>query len=372
MTETKSIPVFGLQKEEKFTVHLMNPRTGKSGCGFVHQDDDDISKYRLDIACPSFVSMCGGCIQAIKSVVGEIPEPAQELYLREVEKLKETMTEENPEITTDDYELSEEKRQKIQRLIGQVVDDELQPAFYSLSGSHLYGYPSEGSDIDVRGFHIAPMDQYAKVGEPTEQIRINHNGSTTGFGAYEEIDFVSYELRKFGKMVVAQNPHVVEWMFNYGVIINNAPNKMQELRKTIEKGMPLKLPKRYEKMAEGQFDKYLNCGKDDDEYDPSAKKYLMIIKWLLQAKFIQDNGLIEPRVKVLSDSVLGGSDLVDDLIEWKMIHGDKRLNRQLEDDAHALTVDLINSINLSNEYHNPDFTKSVNQWMLDVREKTSD
>ena len=72
--------------------------------------------------------------------------------------------------------------------------------FLTLSGSHAYGTNIETSDVDVKGFCVAPREHYIglPVTKPFEQAE------------FKDPDGVVYELRKFFKLATECNPNIIE------------------------------------------------------------------------------------------------------------------------------------------------------------------
>jgi predicted nucleotidyltransferase len=71
------------------------------------------------------------------------------------------------------------------------------PVFDTVSGAHLYGFPSPDSDVDLRGAHLLPFAQTVgrqAVVETEEQ---------TGVWEGREVDFVSHDLRKYLRLLAA-------------------------------------------------------------------------------------------------------------------------------------------------------------------------
>src|SRR6056297_3339336 len=67
------------------------------------------------------------------------------------------------------------------------------PRFYAVTESHIYGFDSADSDIDVRGVRVAPAEEYAYLQTPTEEVTVNMDRTTEGFEQYAEIDLRRYE-----------------------------------------------------------------------------------------------------------------------------------------------------------------------------------
>lgn len=71
--------------------------------------------------------------------------------------------------------------------------------FATLHGSHAYGLNTETSDVDVKGFCVAPRSVYLGFNQNFEQAE-----------GKDPYDLVVYELRKFCKLAAACNPNIIE------------------------------------------------------------------------------------------------------------------------------------------------------------------
>lgn len=63
--------------------------------------------------------------------------------------------------------------------------------FATVSGAHLYGFPSPDSDYDLRGVHVFPVDDLVGLDPPEETIE------STSFDDGIELDLVTHDLKKF-------------------------------------------------------------------------------------------------------------------------------------------------------------------------------
>jgi predicted nucleotidyltransferase len=76
-------------------------------------------------------------------------------------------------------------------------------AFLTVSGAHLYGFPSADSDLDLRGVHVLPLEQIVGLRTGEETI-------TRTWQDALEIDLVTHELAKFCRMLLTRNGYVLE------------------------------------------------------------------------------------------------------------------------------------------------------------------
>ncbi|MET8507105.1 nucleotidyltransferase domain-containing protein [Streptomyces sp. NPDC004787] len=76
--------------------------------------------------------------------------------------------------------------------------------FATVSGAHLYGFPSRDSDVDLRGVHLLPVADLIGLREPEEtRTRMWDRDGT-------EMDLVTHDLRKFVRLMLRRNGYVLE------------------------------------------------------------------------------------------------------------------------------------------------------------------
>ena len=80
--------------------------------------------------------------------------------------------------------------------------------FATISGSHLYGFPSPDSDFDLRGVHILPLDKV--VGLDVRDETLGDERIVEG----REMDIVSHDARKFFHMLLSKNGYVLEQLYS--------------------------------------------------------------------------------------------------------------------------------------------------------------
>ena len=76
--------------------------------------------------------------------------------------------------------------------------------FSSISGAHLYGFPSPDSDFDLRGVHLLPVRDLIGLSTPRETVE--SEWIQDGF----EMDLVTHDLRKFCRLLLKPNGYVQE------------------------------------------------------------------------------------------------------------------------------------------------------------------
>ena len=91
----------------------------------------------------------------------------------------------------------------------QIVDHQgLAPLFVTVSGAHLYGFPSPDSDIDLRGCHLLALRDVVGLDKPQETIerKLDLQGV--------EVELVSHDLGKYLRLLVKNNGYVLEQIFS--------------------------------------------------------------------------------------------------------------------------------------------------------------
>ncbi|WP_439663232.1 nucleotidyltransferase domain-containing protein [Lentzea sp. HUAS TT2] len=80
--------------------------------------------------------------------------------------------------------------------------------FATVSGAHLYGFPSRDSDVDLRGVHVLPL---------TEVLGLRHGPETKERMWVRdgvEIDLVTHDVQKFCRLLTRPNGYVLEQLLS--------------------------------------------------------------------------------------------------------------------------------------------------------------
>src|SRR5438093_4481912 len=88
--------------------------------------------------------------------------------------------------------------------------------FATISGAHLYGFPSPDSDFDLRGAHVLPLDNV--VGMEVRDETVEDSRIIEGL----EMDIVSHDVRKFFGLLLKKNGYVLEQLFS-PLIVHTTP-----------------------------------------------------------------------------------------------------------------------------------------------------
>ncbi len=88
--------------------------------------------------------------------------------------------------------------------------------FATISGAHLYGFPSPDSDFDLRGAHALPLERVVGLevqDETVEDSRVIER---------LEMDIVSHDVRKFFGLLLKKNGYVLEQLSS-PLIVQTSP-----------------------------------------------------------------------------------------------------------------------------------------------------
>ena len=88
--------------------------------------------------------------------------------------------------------------------------------FATISGAHLYGFPSPDSDYDLRGAHVLPARAVVGLvaGPETCQSSVERAGV--------EVDLVTHDVRKFLGLLLRRNGYVLEQLYSPLVVRTSA------------------------------------------------------------------------------------------------------------------------------------------------------
>ena len=87
------------------------------------------------------------------------------------------------------------------------------PLFVTVSGAHLYGFPSSDSDVDLRGCHQAPLADVVGLELPRQTLEHKTDDQGT------EVELVSHEVGKYLRLLVRNNGYILEQIFSPIVVL---------------------------------------------------------------------------------------------------------------------------------------------------------
>jgi predicted nucleotidyltransferase len=175
------------------------------------------------------------------------------------------------------------------------------PLFATVSGAHIYGFPSPDSDVDLRGCHLLPLESIVGLSMPNETI----DKTSIEFGT--EVDIVSHDVGKYFNLLVKNNGYVLEQIFSPLVVIGQ--DFLDELKPIAERCITKFHYHHYRGF-------YLTQRKLlDKETHKKAKSLLYAYRVLMTGIHLMKSGRIESNVNVMFEE--HGLTFIPDLIASK-------------------------------------------------------
>ena len=179
--------------------------------------------------------------------------------------------------------------------------------FATVSGAHLYGFPSPDSDYDLRGCHLLPLREV--VGLDSGQETVETSTDDDGF----ELDLVTHDARKFFGLLLKKNGYVLEQLYSPLVVHSTAEH--EEL-KSIARGCVTRFhAHHYLGFAETQWKLF------DKDRPRRVKPLLYTYRVLLTGIHLMRTGEIEANLVRLNEEARLAH--VDELIARKLAGPEK-------------------------------------------------
>ena len=102
------------------------------------------------------------------------------------------------------------------RVLAELASHPYPLLFVTISGAHLYGFPSPDSDYDLRGIHVLPVREV--VGLDAGRETVESSGVREGL----EIDLVTHDVKKFFGLLLRKNGYVLEQLYS-PLVVHSTP-----------------------------------------------------------------------------------------------------------------------------------------------------
>jgi predicted nucleotidyltransferase len=173
--------------------------------------------------------------------------------------------------------------------------------FATVSGSHLYGFPSADSDFDLRASHVLPADALFSLHAPKETEEWQLDGEA-GL-----VEGVSHDLRKFARLLLKRNGYVLEQLTS-PLVVRSTPAHLELLSL-----VPGLLTRSHYHHYRGF---YHTERREYDRSNPrSVKKLLYCFRVLMTGCVLLREAVVEANLLALNHRF--GVGLLDDLIAIK-------------------------------------------------------
>lgn len=183
--------------------------------------------------------------------------------------------------------------------------------FATVSGAHLYGFPSPDSDWDLRGVHILPVEKVIGLEQLEETIEVAEMRQEI------ELDLVTHDIKKFFLLMLKRNGYVLEQLFS-PLIVQGSPEH-DELKFIARDCITRHHSHHYLGFAETQWKLFLK------EEPPRVKPLLYLFRVLLTGIHLMRTGAVEANLVTLNLEFK--LPYIPELVERKLNGGERqRLN----------------------------------------------
>ncbi|HEY5315348.1 MAG TPA: nucleotidyltransferase domain-containing protein [Pirellulales bacterium] len=188
------------------------------------------------------------------------------------------------------------------RLQRQIAEQPYPLLLATISGAHLYGFPSPDSDYDVRGVHLLPLAEVVGLSPGRETVEKS--------GVYDglEIDLVTHDVKKFFTLLLKHNGYALEQLLSPLVVQTTPEHK--ELKALAAGCITRQHAQHYLGFAATQWER---LEKDDP---PRVKRLLYVYRVLLTGIHLMQTGEVEANLPRLNETA--GLPYIPDLIAQKI------------------------------------------------------
>jgi predicted nucleotidyltransferase len=197
--------------------------------------------------------------------------------------------------------------------------------FATISGAHLYGFPSPDSDYDLRGVHILPVDAVVGLAATDETIQ----AMTVEEGI--ELDLVTHDVKKFFLMLLKKNGYVLEQL--YSPLVLRTCREHEELKRIASKCITRYHSHHYLGFAGTQWKLF------EKEQPRRVKPLLYVYRVLLTGIHLMRYGKIECNLLTLNEEFR--LPYIPDLVERKLKGDEQQLLSDVDMEKHRREYDRL-------------------------------
>lgn len=158
--------------------------------------------------------------------------------------------------------------------------------FATISGAHLYGFPSADSDWDLRGAHILPATDVMGLLPIQETIEVKENSAV-------ELDLVTHDIRKFFSLLLKPNGYVLEQVLSPLIVFTRPEH--QELCEIARRCITRFHVHHYLGFSANQWQLF------SKETPPRVKPLLYVFRVLLTGIHLMRTGIVEANLVTLNE-----------------------------------------------------------------------
>ena len=205
------------------------------------------------------------------------------------------------------------------QFLSEIIESQPFPLlFMTISGAHLYGFPSADSDYDLRGIHVLPVRKVIGLYPVRETIEVSE------IDADLEIDLVTHDIKKFFTLLLKNNGYVLEQLYS-PLIIKTTPEHQQ--LKAIASGCITRHHyHHYRGFAHNQWKLFTK----ENVYQ--VKPLLYVYRVLLTGIYLMNTGRIEANLMALNQEF--NLSYIQDLVEQKQSETETTILKEINLEFH--------------------------------------
>jgi predicted nucleotidyltransferase len=196
--------------------------------------------------------------------------------------------------------------------------------FATVSGAHLYGFPSPDSDYDLRGVHILPAEEVMGLFPDRDTIEISKKEDS-------ELDLVTHDIQKFFGLLLKANGYVLEQLYS-PLVVHTTPEH-EELKSIAKNCVTRHHAQHYFGFAENQWRLF------QKEEPPRVKPLLYAFRVLLTGIHLMRTGTVEANLNRLNEEC--ELPYIPELIERKTRGTERQTLEQAEVSFYENEYDLL-------------------------------
>jgi predicted nucleotidyltransferase len=191
--------------------------------------------------------------------------------------------------------------------------------FATVSGAHLYGFPSPDSDFDLRGVHVLPAEAVVGLDHGPETLEIAERRADL------DLDLVTHDVKKFCALLLRRNGYVLEQLMSPLIVRTSAEH--EELKALAPGCLTRHHRHHYQGFAETQWALFSAAE------PPRVKPLLYVYRVLLTGIHLLRTGEVQANLIALDD--IFRLPYLAELIERKVTGAEKGTLPDGDRDLHA-------------------------------------
>ena len=245
------------------------------------------------------------------------------------------------------------------QLLRQVQQHPYPLLFATISGAHLYGFPSPDSDFDLRGVHVLPLEEV--IGLQVSHETVEKSKIEDGL----ELDLVTHDAHKFFTLMLKKNGYVLEQVLS-PLIVHTTPEH-EELRSLAARCVTKFHAHHYLGFSATQWKLFRK------ENPPRVKPLLYVYRVLLTGIHLMRAGVVEANLVTLND--VYRLPYIDELVTLKTTGAEKGTLDTADLAFHEceyqrLTAQLEQALQDSSLPEHSDAGPDLNELLIRIRRKT--